>query len=506
MLERMKPRRYNLHIGLLARDDWVWIDGSPLNPSLWMPGNPTSYKEIQGCAVLSAGSSRIKNENCGLTFFPLCQKKPDSLSNLSLTQGSSVRLPYSPSLAIDRSYTTCFRSLKESNPWWQVTLKKPLYVTSVEIIDKIDCCPRDSGMINITVSTSQTGLDSTCTGSLQYGKAQDYKVHCSPPARGTYVTVMLTGDNVTLVLCHVVLRTIESVGDAHGVLREVWYGVNYDSTKTSTMRENPAFRHPVESQIIVRDFDAPVNMDNNYIQRLTSYLQVPESGKYTFYLSCDDLCELWKHDVSVIEEKDMNAEEIVTEQPIVTVKRYTWYRQWNRYPEQMSQSIFLDKCRVYQMEAFMWEGRGHDHISVGMRKPSGEYERPIPGTRLFWTKPGTRTLEVTLQDRKTLLSVIVGSQLHISGHFAYIDDPYKAQLKSPLLPWKPLYQSLGLCLRFKYLMPAKSRPTLKVFLRESNGENPLLVWRLDGYHGEEWSEAQVPLADIKGFQVKANRN
>ncbi|KAL9987514.1 hypothetical protein ACROYT_G001837 [Oculina patagonica] len=76
MLERMKPRRYNLHIGLLARDDWVWIDGSPLNPSLWMPGNPTSYKEIQGCAVLSAGSSRIKNENCGLTFFPLCQKKP----------------------------------------------------------------------------------------------------------------------------------------------------------------------------------------------------------------------------------------------------------------------------------------------------------------------------------------------------------------------------------------------------------------------------------------------
>ena len=36
----------------------------------------------------------------------------------------------------------------------------------------------------------------------------------------------------------------------------------------------------------------------------------------------------------------------------------------------------------------MREKRGNDHISVGMRKPNGEYERPIPGSRLFWTKPG----------------------------------------------------------------------------------------------------------------------
>lgn len=29
-----------------------------------------------------------------------------------------------------------------------------------------------------------------------------------------------------------------------------------------------------------------------------------------------------------------------------------------------------------------------DHISLGMRRPTGEYEHPIPGTRLFWTQPG----------------------------------------------------------------------------------------------------------------------
>ena len=40
------------------------------------------------------------------------------------------------------------------------------------------------------------------------------------------------------------------------------------------------------------------------------------------------------------------------------------------------------------MEAFMKESGGGDHISVGMRKPNGEYERPITGKRLFWTNPG----------------------------------------------------------------------------------------------------------------------
>ena len=54
----------------------------------------------------------------------------------------------------------------------------------------------------------------------------------------------------------------------------------------------------------------------------------------------------------------------------------------------MSEPIFLDKSRFYEMKLFMYESGGGDHASLGMRKPSGEYERPIPGTRLFWTKPG----------------------------------------------------------------------------------------------------------------------
>ena len=44
------------------------------------------------------------------------------------------------------------------------------------------------------------------------------------------------------------------------------------------------------------------------------------------------------------------------------------------------------------MEAFMREETGNDHISLGMRTPCGEYERPIPGKALFRTKPGNFAL------------------------------------------------------------------------------------------------------------------
>ena len=63
-----------------------------------------------------------------------------------------------------------------------------------------------------------------------------------------------------------------------------------------------------------------------------------------------------------------------------------------RYAEQLSRPIFLDKCRLYRMEAFMREESSQDHISLGMSIPSGRYEGPIPRRRLFWTKPGNMIL------------------------------------------------------------------------------------------------------------------
>ena len=71
------------------------------------------------------------------------------------------------------------------------------------------------------------------------------------------------------------LSVVESSGQARGALREAWYNLNdFDLNRVATMREHFVFNSPPESQIILPDFDAPVNTADKYVQRLTSYLQV----------------------------------------------------------------------------------------------------------------------------------------------------------------------------------------------------------------------------------------
>ena len=61
-------------------------------------------------------------------------------------------------------------------------------------------------------------------------------------------------------------------------------------------------------------------------------LQVPDSGNYTFYVSCDDLCELWKYDVDEhgFENKNEKADESLANQPIIVVDQWTGHLEWNK--------------------------------------------------------------------------------------------------------------------------------------------------------------------------------
>ena len=58
--------------------------------------------------------------------------------------------------------------------------------------------------------------------------------------------------------------------------------------------------------------------------------QVSLTGNYTFYVACDDMCELWKYDVTEtgIRRVEIESEESV--KPIIHVKRWTQYLQWDK--------------------------------------------------------------------------------------------------------------------------------------------------------------------------------
>ena len=51
-------------------------------------------------------------------------------------------------------------------------------------------------------------------------------------------------------------------------------------------------------------------------------------------------------------------------------------------------------------------------------------------------------------------------------------------------------------------MSTKSESSLKVFLRNTKREMSVVVWQLVGYHGKEWSVAQVAWPGAVGIQVR----
>ena len=130
------------------------------------------------------------------------------------------------------------------------------------------------------------------------------------------------------------------------------------------------------------------------------------------------------------------------------------------------------------------------------------------GRRSSWLYVSADTMSHNDDDINTIEesiyqeNVLIGwKYLLFPGYFAYIDDAYKAQLKSPLLPWKPFHRTVGLCLRFKYLMKTHSKSSLRIFLKEAKQEKPVLAWQLSGYHGEDWSLAQVVWSGADTTQV-----
>ena len=61
-------------------------------------------------------------------------------------------------------------------------------------------------------------------------------------------------------------------------------------------------------------------------------LQVPDSGNYTFYVSCDDWCELWKYDVDEhgIEKRKKTTEESLNGARIIAAYQWTGHLEWSK--------------------------------------------------------------------------------------------------------------------------------------------------------------------------------
>ena len=128
--------------------------------------------------------------------------------------------------------------------------------------------------------------------------------------------------------------------------------------------------------IELEEFEIPPYVSNNYGAWVSGYICAPETGKYYFWISGDDHVRL------NLSSNDNSA----NTSTIAYHNGHTNLRLWTRYDSQKSIAIDLVEGESYYIEAFMKEGVGGDHLSIGWRKPSnGDGEEPfeiIPGSVL----------------------------------------------------------------------------------------------------------------------------
>lgn len=158
----------------------------------------------------------------------------------------------------------------------------------------------------------------------------------------------------------------QSCPGAGKILREQWNGI--PGTLISSI---PTDTDPASIEAITL-FESPSNIGDNYGARIRGSLCVPVSGNYTFWIASNDKSELWL-------SSDANP---ANKKRIAHVPYYTSERQWRKFAEQKSQTVYLEHGQNYYIEALHKEGIGDDHVSVGWQLPDGTLERPIPGMRL----------------------------------------------------------------------------------------------------------------------------
>ncbi len=157
-----------------------------------------------------------------------------------------------------------------------------------------------------------------------------------------------------------------------GLLREVWENLGGASVSDLTSSPNYPGR-PTSSNYVTHLFEAPVDVLENYGQRMHGYVVPPITGNYTFWIATDDGGALHLS----------TDEDPARARLIARVNGWTSPREWTREANQKSAPIPLVAGQAYYISALMKEQGGGDNLAVRWLMPDGVDQAPIVGTNLL---------------------------------------------------------------------------------------------------------------------------
>lgn len=177
------------------------------------------------------------------------------------------------------------------------------------------------------------------------------------------------------------------------LLRQYWLGIA--GTAVSDLTNNASFPASPTGSGYIPTFEAPVNWNVNYGQRVRGFITAPATGTFVFWISSDDDSQLFVSTDSTPANKAL----------VASVAGWTNPREWGKYPSQQSAGINLTAGQQYYVEALHKQGGGGDDLAVGWAMPGQATAGPsqvIPsGVLSPWTGGPSLTAKASVQPQSS---------------------------------------------------------------------------------------------------------
>ncbi|XP_048587710.1 uncharacterized protein LOC116610679 [Nematostella vectensis] len=165
-----------------------------------------------------------------------------------------------------------------------------------------------------------------------------------------------------------------------GVYIEKWDGI--DTYSIDAFRRNERFPYLPTWRGYGSHFTQPSNWGENFGSRIRAYFVPKQTGAHVFYISSDNGARLYLSKDELPDHKSLIAQ--------VADRHFTAPGEYDKYPEQQSWPVPLEKGKYYFIETLMKELFDTDHLSVAFKGPDGTFHAPI-GSEYLWTATVSET-------------------------------------------------------------------------------------------------------------------
>ncbi|MDH4444994.1 MAG: PA14 domain-containing protein [Akkermansiaceae bacterium] len=169
------------------------------------------------------------------------------------------------------------------------------------------------------------------------------------------------------------LFTDEGKAETGALMKEVWDGQGVTDITISKLKTHPNYPDRPLARDFIPSFESfHRDWKDSFGTRVTGFIVPQVSGSYSFAVAGDEIVELFLSTDSAEGNRAL----------IASAPSATGFREWTKFPSQVSTTRTLTAGQKYFVELLHVESTGSDHFSVAWKTPGSETWEVIGGDYL----------------------------------------------------------------------------------------------------------------------------